>query len=243
LILTTGDEVVEPHEFPAAGQIRNSNGAMLKALAEEAGAEAILLATARDEGGALDRAIDAAMRRVMELSERAPALLVITGGVSVGRFDLVEEALKRRGARFHFTGVMMQPGKPVVFGEIPDGEPVGENSLLFFGLPGNPVSVAVTFRLFVEEIVGALGGVSERGPRFLIGHMESAWKGKAGLTRFLPAVCERSVGNAMELPKVRLVEWHGSGDLTAFAKANCLVVIAAEASEVAAGETVRILMR
>lgn len=257
VILTTGDELVEPDEFPGAGQIRNSNGAMLCALAEEAGAEAIVLPTARDEGAALDAAIAMALKCAGEVGGKAPALLVIAGGVSVGRFDLVEEALGRKGARFHFTGVAIQPGRPVVFGEIPSedsaekgpkseekagdaGAEAEKSGLKFFGLPGNPVSAGVTFRLFVEPILGAMVGAQEWGPQFLVGQLENAWKGKSGLTRFLPGVCEM---REMELPGVELVAWKGSGDLTAFARANCLVVIPAEASEIAAGERVRILMR
>jgi molybdopterin molybdotransferase len=239
LILTTGDELVEPHELPAAGQIRNSNGTILSALAEEAGAVGIQLPTARDERTALDAAIEGALKRAEEIEKSAPVMLVIAGGVSVGRFDLVEAALARRGAQFHFTGVRMQPGKPVVFGEIP----LEDGWLKFFGLPGNPVSAAVTFRLFAEPLLRALAGVKERATRFMPAKLAGAWKGNPGLTRFLPAVCEVGMGEELELPSVRLCEWQGSGDLAAFARGNCLLMIPAEAGEIAAGEVVRILMR
>lgn len=242
LILTTGDELVEPEIFPQGGQIRNANATLLRALAEEAGAEAILLASARDEAAALDNAIEMALQTAANLRGKAPVLLVIAGGVSVGRFDLVEAALARRNARFHFTGVAMQPGKPVVFGEIPSSD-TEESRLRFFGLPGNPVSAAVTFRLFVEPVLSALAGSKSVLPQFSLARVEHGWKGKSGLTRFFPAVCESGAMGSVELPIVRLVPWQSSGDLAAFADSNCLVVIPAEASEIGAGETVQILPR
>ncbi len=244
LILTTGDELVEPEIFPQAGQIRNSNATLLRGLAEEAGAEAIVLPSARDEDSALDDAIEAALKTAANFAGKAPVLLVIAGGVSVGRFDLVESALARRKARFHFTGVAIQPGKPVVFGEMPYSDADGdEGPLKFFGLPGNPVSAAVTFRLFVEPVISALAGSKAELPRFWPARIENAWVGKAGLTRFLPAVSESSAMGALDAPMVRLVAWQGSGDLAAFARSNCLVVIPAESSGIEAGEKVMVLLR
>ena len=109
-ILTTGDEIVPVKSMPAPGQIRNSNGPMLAAMVVAAGGEPWILPTASDNARALDTA----------LAQAAEAdLLLITGGVSAGKFDLVEPALARAGARFHFTGVRIQPGKPLVFGEMP----------------------------------------------------------------------------------------------------------------------------
>jgi molybdopterin molybdotransferase len=217
---------------------------MLRALAEEAGAEAIVLPTARDEASVLDELIELALKTAENLRGKAPVLLVIAGGVSVGRFDLVEAALARRNARFHFTGVAIQPGKPVVFGEIPtSAADSDESTLKFFGLPGNPVSAAVTFRLFVEPVLSALAGSNSVLPRFSVGHLETAWKGKAGLMRFLPAVCDSGAMGSVTLPTVRLIPWQSSGDIAAFADSNCLVVIPAEASEIEAGEKVQILPR
>jgi molybdopterin molybdotransferase len=238
LILTTGDELVEPENFPKAGEIRNANGALLSAMVDEAGAIAIQLPTARDQAEALDEALDEALKRAAQMQTEAPVLLVMAGGVSVGRFDLVEAALAKRGARFHFTGVTMQPGKPMVFGEL--GEPLG---LKFFGLPGNPISAAVTFRLFVEPIIAALMGSSMVLPQFSTARLEGAWRGMSGLTRFLPGVCEAGEFGAIGAPVVRLVHWQGSGDLKAFAQSNCLLVIPAEISDLAAGVEVQIVAR
>src|SRR5581483_6294024 len=134
-ILATGDEIVPVESEPAPGQIRNSNGPMLAALVTEAGGKPWVLPSAADNVEALDAA----------LAQAAEAdLLLITGGVSAGKFDLVEPALTRRGARFHFTGVRMQPGKPVVFGEMPATKHLQNQNgtKCCFGLPGNPVSSA-----------------------------------------------------------------------------------------------------
>jgi len=148
---------------------------------------------------------------------------LITGGVSAGKFDLVEPALERAGARFHFTGVRIQPGKPLVFGEIPRSRIAAGISIKkagasaastdrvmpFFGLPGNPVSSAVTFLLFAAPVLAALSGNLEVGPRFALAQPATGThkQEKAGLTRFLPA--RWSFGAAGQMPKVELVAWQG----------------------------------
>lgn len=234
-ILATGDELVALEAHPGPGQIRNSNGPMLAALVEAAGGEPQLLPVAADRAESLDAA----------LAQAANAdLLLVTGGVSAGKFDLVEPALLRAGAIFHFTGVRIQPGKPTVFGEWPrrgvDGGQ-SENRMRCLGLPGNPVSSAVTFQLFAAPVLAALAGRSEMGPRFVLARLAATVKGKAGLTRFLPAAC--TFGSATgPLPQVELVAWQGSGDLSALARSNCFLVLGEETDGLEAGETVRILL-
>lgn len=233
-ILCTGDELVAVHAAPAPGQIRNSNGPMLAALVAEHGGDPWLLPAAPDRAEALDAA----------LAEAAAAdLLLVTGGVSAGKFDLVEPALARAGARFHFTGVRMQPGKPVVFGDLPRGPGSHAAALPFLGLPGNPVSSEVTFLLFGATILAALAGRRERGPRFALARMAPIVdrRGKAGLTRFLPADCSFR-GPEGALPEAAFVPWQGSGDLAAMARANCFLVIPEDQRSLEAGATVRILL-
>ncbi len=236
-ILTTGDEIVPVESEPAPGQIRNSNGPMLAALVSAAGGEPWILPTARDNAEALDAA----------LAQSASAdLLLVTGGVSAGKFDLVEPALARCGARFHFTGVRMQPGKPVVFAELPTpGTKRNQNQRpaqqCCFGLPGNPVSSAVTFLLFAAPVLAALSGRLDRGPRFALARLAEDVKGRPGLTRFLPASCTFGARNG-ELPEVACVEWQGSGDLAAMARSNCFLVVPEETERLPAGATVRILL-
>ena len=233
-ILSTGDELVPVEAEPAPGQIRNSSSHMLAAQVAAAGGEPWVLPVAGDRADVLDAA----------LAQAAEAdLLLITGGVSAGKFDLVEPALLRRGARFHFTGVRIQPGKPLVFGEMPASSGTGLNqkqsrTQCLFGLPGNPISSAVTFLLFAAPVLAALAGRTDRGPRFALARLAAEVKGKPGLTRFLPALCTF----AGELPDVTRVEWQGSGDLAAMARSNCFLVLPEAAECIPAGATVRILL-
>jgi molybdopterin molybdotransferase len=237
-ILATGDELVPGESSPAPGQIRNSNGPMLAEMVEAGGGKPWLLPTAADNAQALDDA----------LAQAAEAdLLLVSGGVSAGKFDLVEPALARAGARFHFTGVRIQPGKPLVFGELPvRNARANQNkngTMCFFGLPGNPVSSAVTFLLFAAPVLAALAGSLESYPRFALARLASATdkNSKLGLTRFLPAHCDFGA-IAGQLPEVALVPWRGSGDLAALARANCFLVVPEETHQLEPGAIVRILL-
>jgi molybdopterin molybdotransferase len=234
-ILATGDELVPVDAEPAPGQIRNSNAPMLAAMISAAGGEPWVLPAAADDARVLDKSLAAAA---------AADLLLISGGVSAGKFDLVEPALARAGAQFHFTGVRIQPGKPLVFGQLPGSN---KRTIPFFGLPGNPVSSAVTFLLFAAPVLGALAGCRPSGPRFgprfALARLAAATDkhGKPGLTRFLPACCSFNPPGG-QLPEVALVPWQGSGDLAALARSNCFLVVPEEAHRLEAGAFVRILL-
>ncbi len=216
-IVATGDELVEVDQQPQSQQIRNSNSYSLAAQVLAAGAEPVRLAIARDERVHLERMI----RLALETD-----LVLLSGGVSMGKYDLVEEVLLSLGAEFFFTGALIQPGKPIVFGRI------GEQ--YFFGLPGNPVSTMVTFLLFVEPLLGALCGEAGRGPRFAQARLVGEVRVKTGLTRFLPA--RLMDGN------VEAVTWQGSGDLASTSRSNCFLVVPADQPVLVAGETVSILL-
>ncbi|MGD0939773.1 MAG: gephyrin-like molybdotransferase Glp [Terracidiphilus sp.] len=235
-ILATGDELVPVDASPAPGQIRNSNAPMLAAMVADAGGEPWVLPTAGDNAKALDDVLAQALEA---------ELLLISGGVSAGKFDLVEPALARMKARFHFTGVRMQPGKPTVFGELSrkgkiDSRP---KTLPFFGLPGNPVASAVTFLLFAAPVLGALAGSRESRPRLALAKLAPpvVREAKAGLTRFLPAFCDFGAA-AGEAPQAAFVPWHGSGDLTALARSNCFIVVPEDARGLRHGSNVRMLL-
>jgi molybdopterin molybdotransferase len=221
-VVATGDELVELDETPVPQQIRNSNSYAIAAMVEAAGAEAVRLPITPDRREAVAASLEQA---------RSSDLIVLSGGVSMGEYDLVEEMLLAVGAEFAFTGVTMQPGKPVVFGRIPASGRLPAR--LFFGLPGNPVSTQVTFHCFVEPMLRRLAGEPDARPRWCLAELAGDAEGKSGLTRLLPA--------RMDGTQVRVVGWQGSGDLAANARANCYVEVKPEGR--AAGSIVRVLLR
>lgn len=221
-ILATGDELVDLCANPAPHQIRNSNTYSLAAQVTASGAEPLRLSVAPDDPVALRRLIEKG------LSAR---LLLLSGGISMGKFDLVEQVLSDLGAKFFFTGVQIQPGKPVVFGEA--------RSVPFFGLPGNPVSTMVTFDLFVRPLIQALGGgLAVRLPAAQA-RLAKEIRTKTGLTRFLPALLRGGLFD----PEVEIVPWQGSGDVSAAARANCYAVVPPDREFIGAGETISVLLR
>jgi molybdopterin molybdotransferase len=227
-IVATGDELVEIGATPGPQQIRNSNSYGLAALVTASGGEAVRLPIAPDRRLELEAIIRTA---------RSCELMLLSGGVSMGEYDLVEEVLQTLGAEFFFTGVKMQPGKPVVFGRIP---PTGDlPAQLFFGLPGNPVSTQVTFHCFVEPLLRAMSGAAVYAPRFAQATLAEDVTGKPGLMQVLPA---RLTANRAR-PEVRLVSWQGSGDLAANARANCYAVLPPEKERFAAGDVITVLLR
>jgi molybdopterin molybdotransferase len=228
-IVATGDELVEVDQEPQVHQIRNSNSYSLTAQVLAAGARPLRLAIARDERGHLEAIIRAAFEA---------DLLLISGGVSMGKYDLVEEVLLSLGAEFFFTGALIQPGKPVVFGRLASDH----RQIYFFGLPGNPVSTMVTFSLFVEPLLGALCGEASRGPRFAQARLASDVRVKTGLTRFLPAVLRTVHGSEPIDVTVEPVAWQGSGDLASTSRSNCFLVVPADRPLLGAGETVTVLV-
>ena len=227
-IVSTGDELVEIEATPALQEIRNSNSYGLAALVAEAGGEALRLPIAPDRRVYLEETIRTA---------RYSDLMLLSGGVSMGKYDLVEEVLELFGAEFFFTGVRMQPGKPVVFGHLPaDGNHPAQ---YFFGLPGNPVSAQVTFHCFVEPLLRAMRGADVSGPHFAQATLTEDVAGKSGLMRVLPA---RLTTEGLR-PLVRLVPWQGSGDLAANALANCYAVLPPEKERFAAGDVITVMLR
>ncbi len=220
-ILATGDELVDPSETPKPHEIRNSNSYSLAVQAAAAGGMPRIFPVVRDDPSATERAIAEA-----SLAD----LILLAGGVSMGKFDFVEQALLAQGAEFFFTGARIQPGKPIVFGKL--------SNAYFFGLPGNPISTMVTLALFAAPLLRAMGGESERGPQFVLARLDGEVRVKAGLTRFLPARLVSDVSSA----RVRTVAWHGSGDLAAAAMANTFLVVPETAEQLNGGDLVSVLM-
>lgn len=226
-ILATGDELVDVGQRPMAHQIRNSNGYSLAAQVQAADGEPILLPIAPDELALLKELIEKGL---------TADLLLLSGGVSAGKYDLVEHVLSELGAEFIFTGAKIQPGKPIVFGKVPRA---GAGPKYFFGLPGNPVSTLVTFDFFVWPMLDALCGSHPRPLHFFQARLASEVRTKTGLTRFLPA---RLTGER-EQTQVELAPWQGSGDIVATAAASCYIVVPPGRESIAAGEMVSILPR
>jgi molybdopterin molybdotransferase len=228
-VLATGDELVDIDVPLTPNQIRNSNTYSLAAQIQAAGGEPVLLPIAPDEP-----------ERLRELiAEGFEAdLLLLSGGVSMGKYDLVEQALAEFQAEFFFTGAQIQPGRPVVFGRAP-GALASKDHKYFFGLPGNPVSTMVTFELFARPMVEALAGATPRKLVFLHAKLKSEIKTKPGLKRFLPAI----LSGEFEQAEVELVRWQGSGDIAATAAANCYLVIPPNREQIAAGEWMPVLIR
>jgi molybdopterin molybdotransferase len=250
-ILSTGDEIVEIEATPGPTQIRNSNSYSLAVQVVRAGGEPMLLPVAPDEP-----------RRLKELIEEGleSDLLLMTGGVSMGRYDLVEQVLSELHAEFFFTGAKIQPGKPVVFGRYgaeqgvrksprlakaarhgaptPTREKTGSRTTYFFGLPGNPVSTMVTFELFARPMIEALSGRLPHKLNFLHAKLRSEIRVKPGLRRFLPAI----LSGEFDQSEVELVGWQGSGDIAATARANCYVVIPPDRERIAAGEWAAVMI-
>ena len=226
-VLTTGDEIVDVDATPGPTQIRNSNSYSLATQVRRAGGEAVLLPVAPDELQGLRRLVEEGLKS---------DLLLMTGGVSMGRYDLVEQVLSAMHAEFFFTGAKIQPGRPVVFGMVA-GSVREKPGTYFFGLPGNPVSTMVTFELFARPMLEALCGQPPGKLSFLHARLKSEIRIKTGLQRFLPAVVSRE----FEQSQVELVTWQGSGDIAATARANCYIVIPSDRDRIQAGEWVAVM--
>lgn len=221
-ILATGDEIVDIAAQPGPNQIRNSNSYSLAAQVRAAGGLPVILPIAPDEIVELRHLVEEGL---------AADLLLLAGGVSMGKYDLVEQALGDLGAEFFFTGALIQPGRPVVFGRA--------RGKFFFGLPGNPVSTIVTFELFARPMLEALAGAKPRPPAFFPVRLKREIKVRPGLTRFLPGLLSGQFGEL----EVELASWQGSGDIAGAARANCYVVVPPDRERITAGETVAVWMK
>lgn len=219
-ILPTGDELVDVVVTPEAFQIRNSNASSMAAQVVRAGAEAVMLPIARDN-------YDATMKLVKQGLECD--LLLLSGGVSAGKYDIVEKVLADLGAEFFFTRVLIQPGQPLVFGTV--------QGRLFFGLPGNPASTMVTLEVFARAAIELLAGEAEASLPLLQCPLSREFRQKAGLTRFLPARV------AADGSSVEPLSWQGSGDVAAVTRANAFLVTEPDREQWAAGDLIRVLMK
>lgn len=219
-IIATGDEIVPVAATPRDFQIRNSNVYSLAAQVSRAGGLPEILPVARDE-----------IAHTRELVERGLAadLLLLSGGVSAGKYDIVERVLADLGAEFYFDRVLIQPGQPLVFGNA--------RGRFFFGLPGNPSSTMVTFEIFARAALELLSGQEEVALHMPFARLTQDFRHRTGLTRFLPAWLS-SDGS-----QVTPVAWRGSSDVPALTRANAFMVVDADRAEWQAGDWIRVLCK
>jgi len=216
-ILSTGDEVAEPGDERKPAQIFDSNRFSLRGLVEAAGGHVT-------DYGIVPDLFDALHSRLLQAAATADIVLT-SGGVSVGDYDLVKAVLQEAGG-IDFWQVAMQPGRPIAVGRIGGAQ--------FFGLPGNPVASMLTFHLFVRPALWKLAGRRELfGPRFHAVAVEPMRK-KAGRREFKRGI----LAYTGERWEVRTTGPQGSGILTSMTQANCFIVVEEERGDVQAGETV-----
>jgi molybdopterin molybdotransferase len=221
-VLATGTELVPVGERPGADQIRDSNSYSLAAYARLAGAAVERLPFAGDDPELLRREIEAAAAR--------SDVLVLSGGVSMGRYDFTKSALHALGAELFFERVALRPGKPTVFARLPGAS-------LVFGLPGNPVSVSVTFNLFARTALRRMQGAREAAPVEEWAVLAREAKGAAERASYLPAALKTDgEGRLLAEP----LKWGGSSDFVAFARATALVVVPA-GEKFEAGHVVKVV--
>lgn len=219
-ILATGDEIVEVNARPEPFQIRNSNTWSMAIQSARAGGEPVILPVARDN-----------YEDTRALVEQGLGcdLLLLSGGASAGKYDLVEQVLADLGAKFYFTRALIQPGQPIVFGRT--------QGKFFFGLPGNPASTMVTLEIFARAAIELLGGAAEARLPFLQTRLAQDFRQKSGLTRFLPAAVSADGSSVAPL------SWQGSGDVVTIAKSNAFLVTDPDREVWSEGDLIQVLLK
>ncbi len=225
-ILPTGDELVDASEKPGPGQIRNSNGPMLLAQAVRAGGSVKLLGIAKDRVEHLKELIEEGLKC---------DVLLLSGGVSAGKLDLVPGVLAECGVQALFHQVSMKPGKPLLFGVKPRAE--GGSPRLVFGLPGNPVSSLVCFELFVRPALQGLMGLPPE-PRFVQATLTKHFAYRTERPTYHPASLTRSESGW----SVEAIPWFGSADLRGLATSNAFVLLPAGDHQHRTGQPLPVLV-
>ncbi len=216
-VIATGSELVEPTEKPKASQIRNSNSFQLSAQIEETGAIAAYYGIAEDTTGQIDSIFQKAISQ--------NDVVIVSGGVSVGDFDLVPETLRQNGIDLLFEKIAIKPGKPTVFG-------VSEKNYCF-GLPGNPVSTFVLFEILVKPFLYKLMGCDYKPLNVQMPLEEALTNNKVKRQRWLPVAI---TGRQTVIP----VEYHGSAHISSLCRADGLVCIDIGVAEVRKGQPIAV---
>lgn len=218
-ILSTGSEIVEPGEPLSAGKIRNSNGMMLASMAGSLGCEIRYIGIAGDREEELSIKVEEGLKS---------DVLLLSGGVSMGEFDLVPEILEKAQAQKIFHRVFVKPGKPLLFAV--------RGRTIVFGVPGNPVSNFTTFHLFVKPALLKLMGHTECTPKMTEAVSETDFENRSKRMHAVPSFCTLKGAGVY----VRLFSLNGSADITGCAGANCFCVLEPGIERVRRGDTVRL---
>ncbi len=222
-VLATGSELVAVNQMPGADQIRDSNNYSIGAYAALAGATVKLMPLTGDESNLLKQQIASA--------SEGSDVLITSGGVSMGIYDFTKTALTALGAEIFFERVALRPGKPTVFARLPNG-------VLVFGLPGNPVSVSVTFNLFARTSLFAMQGAHEPALEEEWAILERSVKGSVDRESYLPGqIRTGEAGHLLAQP----LKWGGSSDFVSFARATGLIRVPAGVTTLRIGSTVRVV--
>lgn len=213
-ILGTGSEIVEIDKKPGRDQIRNSNSVMLEVMCRRFGGETTTLPIVNDHISDLKFQISNAIGNSRSKQKPKTDILIITGGVSVGKYDHTRSALSELGAEIFFERVRLKPGKPAVFARL--------GKTLIFGLPGNPVSAAVTFHLFARKAILKMQGAATTGLRKGIAVLGSDAKAARERDTYLPSRIETNkFGQLVAYP----LKWQGSSDFVGFARADSMIFV------------------
>jgi molybdenum cofactor synthesis domain-containing protein len=221
-VMATGSELVDVDQKPARDQIRDSNNYLLEAYVSQSNAIVERLPLAGDDTEKLKKQI----RSAAEASD----VLITSGGVSMGVYDFTKAALKELGAQIFFERVALRPGKPTVFARL--------GQTLIFGLPGNPVSVAVTFNLFARTALRAMQGASNTTLAHEYALVTRDVKGSIDRESYLPATLRTNESGTLLAEPLK---WGGSSDFVAFARATALINIPAGSAKTPAGSAVRVV--
>ena len=231
-VLATGDELVEISQTPGAGQIRNSNETMLVAQIRRAGGEAVPLGISRDNREDLRRAIRTGLKH---------DVLLLSGGVSAGKLDLVPSELERAGVRRLFHKVNVKPGNPIWFGVFAkDSDAAAEPNAAVcyvFGLPGNPVSSMVCFELFARTALRSLMGDPQPSPPLQKGRLAETFECNGERATYFPCRWERNETGTT----IRLIDWRGSADLRSAIDADGLAVFPIGEQHFASGSVIEMI--
>ena len=220
-VISTGSELVDVAHKPVGAQIRNSNCYTIAAYGEAAGARVQNLGTVEDSLPAT--------RSALQRAAEANDVIITSGGVSMGDYDLVKAALKELGAEIYFDQVSIRPGKPTVFAR--------RGKTYFFGLPGNPVSTSVTFNVFARPAIRRLQGAADPLLPTVTATLSHSIKDASNRRSYLPAHMFIREGRVF----AESLKWGGSSDLVAFMKANALIIVREDTHAIAEGETVEVL--